>query len=340
MTNKKPLTYSESGVDIGAGERAVDLIKDMARSTYSPQVITELGGFGGLFSLKGLSDKMSEPVLVSGTDGVGTKLKIAFMSGIHSTVGIDAVAMCVNDVICTGARPLFFLDCLSVGRLDPESAREIISGVAEGCRRGRCSLIGGEMAELPGFYADGEYDIVGFCVGIVDRPEIVDGSKIEKGDAIIGVHSSGLHSNGFSLVRKVIFEVMGHGVSDVVPELGDMTVGEALLEPTMLYTDAVMALAGKGLARGIANITGGGIEGNINRVLPEGRGMEIDWHAWERPAVFKYIQACGNIEEPEMRRVFNCGIGMAFIVPESDAEAACGALDGAGVEWTRIGSVT
>lgn len=334
---KKPITYRDAGVDIDAGERAVDLIRDMARSTFSPQVLTGLGGFSGLFSIKELVGE--DPVLVSGTDGVGTKLKIAFMADRHGTVGIDAVAMCVNDVICTGAKPLFFLDYIATGRLEPEKVAEIISGIAEGCRQAGCALVGGEMAEMPGFYADGEYDIAGFCVGLVDRGRIIDGSRIRPGDRVLALPSSGLHSNGYSLVRKVVFDMAGLKPDDPVPEVDNRTVADVLLEPTIIYARQIAEIASKADIRGIANITGGGLIGNASRVIPEGMALDIDWGAWRRPGVFDFIQRLGGLEEEEMRRVFNLGVGMVLVVSTKDADAAMQAAAGVGVKLTGIGRV-
>lgn len=324
--NKKTekLTYRSSGVDIDAGEKAVDLIKGMARSTFNERVISDIGGFSGLYSIAGMG--MKDPVLVSGTDGVGTKLKVAFMSGIHNTVGIDAVAMCVNDVLCTGAMPLFFLDYLAVGKLEPEQAADIISGIAEGCRRGGCALIGGEMAEMPGFYSDGEYDIAGFSVGIVDREKILDGSKVAKGDVVVGISSSGLHSNGFSLARKVFFEAAGLKINDEVPGLGGIKVSELLLEPTRIYSPQVKTLTNDFDVKAIAHITGGGLEGNLMRVIPEGASLDINWGSWPIPSVFKFMKEAGGIDEEEMRRVFNCGVGLTAVVPESQAKNVCAAI--------------
>ncbi len=331
------MTYRDAGVNIEAGDRAVDMIRRITQSTFTDNVITDIGGFGGLFSIK--DEVGPDPVLVSGTDGVGTKLKVAFMTGRHDTVGIDAVAMCVNDVICTGAKPLFFLDYLATGRLDPETAKDIVSGVAEGCRQAGCSLIGGEMAEMPGFYGDGEYDIAGFCVGIIDRSKIIDGSAIKAGDAIIGIPSSGIHSNGFSLVRKVIFEVKGHDVRDVVEGLGGATIGEALLTPTQIYAKPINALAAGGIVNGIANITGGGLEANTKRIIPGGLDISIDWSAWTRQPVFDYIAEAGGIEEQEMRKVFNCGIGMVVTASEKDVNEVMKVLAGEGISGKVIGSV-
>jgi phosphoribosylformylglycinamidine cyclo-ligase len=305
-------------VDIEAGDRAVDLIKKIARTTFTPGVITEIGGFGGLYSIKDLG--MEEPVLVSGTDGVGTKLKIAFALDKHDTVGIDAVAMCVNDVLCCGAQPLFFLDYLATGRLEPEKAAAVVSGIAEGCKQAGCALIGGEIAEMPGFYPEGEYDIAGFCVGAVDRKRIIDGSRIHPGDVILALPSSGLHSNGFSLVRKVI-ELADLDMNTEFPEIGGK-LGAVLLSPTRIYSKEIVRLIAGYDVRGIANITGGGLEGNTIRIIPETLGISIDWGAWQRPAVFTMLQNIGGIAEAEIRKVLNLGIGMTIIMPPRDAEKA------------------
>ena len=328
-------TYKAAGVDIAAGDRAVDLIKNIVRATYTPEVVTGIGGFGGLYSIASLG--LKDPVLVSGTDGVGTKLKIAFEMDRHDTVGIDAVAMCVNDVICCGARPLFFLDYLATGRLEPEKAAAIVSGMAAGCKQAGCALIGGEMAEMPGFYADGEYDIAGFCVGAVDRGSIVDGSRIEAGDVLLGLASAGLHSNGFSLVRKVV-ELAGLDLKARLPELG-AALGETLLTPTKIYTREVAALTGGFNVRGIAHITGGGLEGNVSRIIPAGLRLEIDWSAWPRPAVFDVVQQYGHVAEEEMRGVFNLGIGMVVIMPPADAEKALAGAMKSEFGLFRVGGV-
>ncbi len=331
------MTYAAAGVNIAEGERAVDLIRGAAKSTFSPNVLSGLGGFSGLFSIKDLIK--NDPVLVSGTDGVGTKLKLAFMTGRNDTIGIDAVAMCVNDVLCTGAKPLFFLDYIATGRIEPEKIADVIGGIAEGCRRADCALIGGEMAEMPGFYADGEYDIAGFSVGIVDRSELIDGSKIAKGDILLGAKSSGLHSNGFSLIRRVVFESAGLGVSDPVPEENGRQVGDVLLEPTKIYSKLVSELTATGKVKGIAHITGGGLEGNAVRILPAGMKLSIDWGSWKRPGVFDFIQRLGKVEESEMKKVFNLGIGMVFTASSDSAEELISAAARAGEELIRIGSV-
>ena len=322
----KSITYKDSGVDIRAGEHAVDIIKSITRSTFTDNVISDIGGFGGLFSMKGLGG--DDPVLVSGTDGVGTKLKIAFMSGKHDTIGIDAVAMCVNDVICSGAKPLFFLDYLAMGKLYPEQVKDIINGIGDGCRQAGCALIGGEMAEMPGFYQDGEYDIAGFCVGVVDRSKIIDGSRIRTGDVLVGLPSSGLHSNGYSLVRKAIFELGGYKINDVIDELDGKTIGEVMLEPTKIYVKQIESAVNSGLVKGIAHITGGGLWGNIDRVIPDGLSFYIDWCAWKKPDVFQFIKKVGNISSKEIRQVFNCGIGMVLVVDNEGLDNILSMLDG------------
>lgn len=321
MTNEpEKLTYRDAGVDIDAGDRTVELIRSMTRETYTPGVLTGIGGFGGLFSLSGLD--LKDPVLVSGTDGVGTKLKLAFALDIHDTVGIDAVAMCVNDVLCCGASPLFFLDYLATGRLEPGKTALVVRGIADGCKQAGCALIGGEMAEMPGFYADGEYDIAGFCVGAVDRAAIIDGGRIRAGDALLALPSSGVHSNGFSLVRKIIETA---GLTLDAPA-GETTLGRALLTPTRIYARQAQPLIQACDVRGIAHITGGGLEGNITRIIPGGLRLDIDWSAWKRPEIFNTLQNAGNVDESEMRRVFNLGIGMAVIVPPEHVEKATAAV--------------
>ncbi|MEW5945671.1 MAG: phosphoribosylformylglycinamidine cyclo-ligase [bacterium] len=323
MKPRKNLTYKDSGVDISSGERAVELIREKVSRTFIPGVLTEIGGFGSLFSLRDYP--MEDPVLVSGADGVGTKLKVAFMMNRHDTVGIDAVAMCANDVITTGARPLFFLDYIGTGRLDPGTVVEIVDGLAEGCRRAGCALVGGETAEMPGIYAPGEYDLAGFCVGIVERTKIIDGTSIRPGDAVIGLPSSGLHSNGFSLVRKVVFEVHGMDPFGYVAELG-APLGDALLEPTVIYADAVLKLVEKFPVGGIAHVTGGGLAGNLSRVIPVGLKAEIVPESWTPPPVFGFIRELGGIAGEEMNRVFNMGIGMALVVPGGAASDVLGFL--------------
>jgi len=332
----QPLTYAGAGVDIEAGNRAVSLMKQAVRSTCRPGVLTDIGGFGGLFALDTV--KYKEPVLVSGTDGVGTKLRVAQLTGIHNTIGIDAVAMCVNDILVQGAEPLFFLDYLAVGKLVPERVADIVSGVAEGCRQAGCALIGGETAEMPGFYAEEEYDIAGFAVGVVDRSKIIDGKNITAGDVVIGLPSSGLHSNGYSLARKALLEVAGYQVSDFVQEL-DRTVGEELLTPTRIYVKAVLPLLEQFKIKGLAHITGGGLTENIPRILPRGVKVVLDRAAWPVPPVFQLIRQIGQVAEEEMLRTFNMGIGMVLVVSPEQAPLVLQELENLGETAYRIGRV-
>ena len=320
MTDQKAksLTYAGAGVDIEAGNRAVGLMKQAVRSTLRPEVLTEIGGFGGLFALN--TDKYKEPVLVSGTDGVGTKLRVAQLTGVHHTIGIDAVAMCVNDILVQGAEPLFFLDYLAVGKLQPERVAEIVEGVAEGCRQAGCALIGGETAEMPGFYAEEEYDIAGFAVGVVDRSRLINGKNIAPGDVVIGLGSSGLHSNGYSLARKALLEVAGYRAADFLPELG-RTVGDELLMPTRIYVKSVQSLLGSYAIKGMAHITGGGLTENIPRILPPGVQVVLDPSTWPVLPIFTLIQKIGRVAPEEMLRTFNMGIGMVLIVPAAKAAA-------------------
>ncbi|MFO7838603.1 MAG: phosphoribosylformylglycinamidine cyclo-ligase [Desulfosalsimonadaceae bacterium] len=313
----KSLTYAGAGVDLYKADKFVDSIKKIAAKTPRSGVMGEIGGFGGLYSLH--TEGMEKPVLVSSTDGVGTKLKIAFMMDKHDTVGIDLVAMCVNDVTVQGAKPLFFLDYLSMGALRHEAAVQIIEGIAEGCNQARCSLIAGETAEMPGFYNDNEYDLAGFAVGIVDNAKIVDGSEIRMGHKLVGISSSGLHSNGFSLVRQICFDRLGLKINDHIPELG-MELGEALLAPTRIYTDLIRRLVKNLPVHGLAHITGGGLSDNILRVVPASCGIEIFKGSWDVPAIFPFLQKAGNVADEEMRRTFNNGIGLVVIVPESAAQ--------------------
>lgn len=332
------ITYRQAGVDIDAGDALVDRIARLAKPTRIPEVLAGVGGFAGLCSLP---TGLVEPILVSGTDGVGTKLKVAFATGVHDTVGIDLVAMCVNDVITVGARPLFFLDYFGTGKLDVDVGEAVIRGVAEGCLRAGCALIGGETAELPGMYAPGEYDLAGFAVGVVERAKILDGKRITPGDSIIAVASSGLHSNGYSLARRVIEGEMRLSMVDHLPAL-DVTVGEALLVPTRIYARAVAELlraCGDDL-RGLSHITGGGLPGNVPRILPDGLGAELDLSTYKRPAIFQVIQEGGPVEEAEMRRTFNLGVGLVVIVAKGADDRALEALRGAGEEAWVFGEVT
>lgn len=331
------LTYRDAGVDIDAGNRSVELMKKHVRSTYRPEVVGDIGGFGGLFALN--CSKYKEPVLVSGTDGVGTKLEIAFRLDRHETIGQDAVAMCVNDILAQGAEPLFFLDYLAVGKLDPEKVAAVVSGVAKACKESGCALIGGETAEMAGFYRPGEYDIAGFAVGVVDRESIITGQTIQAGDVILGLPSSGLHSNGFSLVRKICFEIKSISPSTFVPEL-DRTLGDELLTPTRLYPKIILPLLEKFAIKGIVHITGGGFYDNIPRVLPQGCAVEIDAASWPIPPVFTMLQRWGQVAWPEMFRTFNMGVGMMLFVPESQSNAIINELAAIGERCYQIGSVT
>lgn len=335
MEDKK-LTYKDAGVDTKEGERAVSLMKEHVKGTFNENVLTGLGSFGSLFSLdvKG----MSQPVLVSGTDGVGTKLKIAFMMDRHDTVGIDCVAMCVNDVLCQGAKPLFFLDYIATGKVKAEKIADIVKGIAEGCRQGGSALVGGETAEMPDFYSDGEYDMAGFSVGVVDKDKIITGEKIAVGNKVIGIPSSGIHSNGYSLVRKVFFDKMDMKVTDYVEELGQ-TLGEALLTPTKIYAKACDAVLPAFDVKGIVHITGGGFYENIPRILPEGTAVSIDVGTWKVPPIFPYIKKCGNIDRKEMFSTYNMGVGMMMVVDAADADAVVKALQAAGEDASVIGQI-
>jgi phosphoribosylformylglycinamidine cyclo-ligase len=309
--------YAEAGVDIDKANRLVSSIKPLVASTHRKGVLTDLGGFAGLFALD--SDKYERPVLVSSTDGVGTKLMLAFMTSIHDTVGIDLVAMSVNDIIVCGAEPLMFLDYFACGKLDSGIAEAVVKGVATGCRHAGCALIGGETAEMPGMYPDNEYDLAGFVVGVVERDNIVDGSDIAVGDLLVALGSSGLHSNGYSLVRKIFFEELGLSPHDTVRELGDGGVGEVLLTPTRIYVKTVLNLLKQFRIKGMVHVTGGGFQDNIPRILPDSCKVLIERDAWEFPPVFRFIQENGNVPEDEMLRTFNCGVGMVLVVPASDA---------------------
>jgi phosphoribosylformylglycinamidine cyclo-ligase len=332
------ITYRDAGVDIEAGDRLVERIAKLARRTRTPEVLAGVGGFAGLC---GLPAGLAEPVLVSGTDGVGTKLKLAFATGIHDTVGIDLVAMCVNDVLTVGAKPLFFLDYFAAGKLDVDVGEAVVRGIAEGCTQAGCALLGGETAELPGMYADGEYDLAGFSVGVVDRSAIIDGAKVAAGDVVLAVASSGLHSNGYSLARRIVHDVMHLGVGDAFPGL-DATVGEVLLTPTKIYARAVAALlaACPGEVRALCHVTGGGIVGNLPRVLPEGLGAELALSSYERPALFRTLAARGPVDEEEMRRTFNLGVGLCVVVTEGAATRALEALAASGERAWRFGTIT
>ena len=314
---KKSLTYADAGVDIDKADNLVDDIKKIAQQTSRSGVIGDIGGFGGLFSLN--TSNMESPVLVSSTDGVGTKLKIAFMMSKHNTIGIDLVAMCVNDIVVQGAKPLFFLDYLSMGKLETKIATDVISGIGEGCRQAGCALIGGETAEMPGFYRENEYDLAGFAVGVVENSKIIDGSGIRVGDKLIGISSSGLHSNGYSLVRKICFEILKLKIDTHIPELGK-TIGEELLTPTRIYSQTVHSIIKDLPVFGLAHITGGGITDNIIRVIPEQCNVVMRKHSWDVPPVFTYLKQAGNISEREMMRTFNNGIGLIAVVHEKGSQ--------------------
>lgn len=312
------LTYKQSGVDIDEGNRAVDLIKGKIKTTYDNNVIGDLGNFSGLYSLKDFTN-MTEPVLLSSTDGVGTKLKLAQMMDKHDTVGIDLVAMCVNDLICQGARPLFFLDYIATGKLVPEQVEQIVSGIVDGCKMAGCALVGGETAEMPGMYSEDEYDLAGFSVGIADREKIVSGKDVKSGDTLIGISSSGIHSNGFSFIRKIFLETYGYKLDQYIEELG-MTLGEALLTPTKIYVKLVLDLLSKYDIKAIAHITGGGVIENITRVIPKGLGIDIEKNSWEKPAIFKIIENFNSIDERELHKSFNMGVGLVLIVDNEKAK--------------------
>lgn len=328
--------YREAGVDIEKGNEFVRRIGDMVKSTHSASVLTDIGGFSGLFSLN--TDKYSNPILVSSTDGVGTKLKIAFLTGKHDTIGIDMVAMVINDVVVTGAKPLFMLDYLATGKLELGVAEAIVAGVVEGCRQAGCALIGGETAEMPGFYPDGEYDLAGFGVGVVDRDAIIDGSSINKNSAMIGLASSGLHSNGYSLVRRIVFEEMGLGIGDKVDDL-PRTVGEELLTPTQIYTETVGNIIRDFNVQGIANITGGGLLENVPRVMPESLKAVIKNGSWEMQPIFHFLQKAGKLDQREMMRTFNSGVGMVLFTPADEADDVVARLEAMDQPASIIGKV-
>ena len=329
MSNK-PLTYKDAGVDIDAGNELVERIKPLVKRTRRPEVLAGIGGFGGLFTLP--PGRYREPVLVSGTDGVGTKLLLAQQLNRHDTIGIDLVAMCVNDVLVQGAEPLFFLDYFACGKLDNAVAGDVIGGIAEGCLQAGAALIGGETAEMPDMYAPGEYDLAGFTVGAVERDALIDGSAIAAGDSVIGIASSGPHSNGYSLIRKVL---------ERAPEarIEGAPASEALLAPTRIYVKPVLALLQEVEVKGLAHITGGGITENVPRILAAGLGAEIDTSSWQLGPVFEFLQEQGNIETAEMRRTFNCGVGMVAVVAEADADRAIEQLESSGETAWRIGRI-
>lgn len=331
---KKSITYADAGVNIDAGNKAVELMKDSVRATYRPEVIGDLGGFGGLFAL----GSYKNPVLVSGTDGVGTKLKIAFLMDRHDTIGQDAVAMCVNDILVQGAEPLFFLDYIATAKVDSQKIADIVRGVAGACKESGCALIGGETAEMAGFYAKDEYDIAGFSVGVVERDEMITGDKVKAGDVLLGLPSTGIHSNGYSLVRKLCFDVMGMKVDTYIPEFGK-TLGEELLTPTRLYPRTCLPLIKKFDLHGMVHITGGGFYENIPRILPADCDAEVHADAWEMPAVFKKLQEWGNVPWKEMYRTFNMGVGMVLVVGADEADAVRAHLKENGETFYELGHV-
>lgn len=310
--------YREAGVDIEKGNEFVRRISDMVKSTHTAAVMTGIGGFSGLYSLN--TDKYQDPVLVSSTDGVGTKLKIAFMMNKHDTIGVDMVGMVLNDIVVTGAKPLFLLDYLATGKLELGVAEQIIAGIVDGCKQAGCALIGGETAEMPGFYADGEYDLAGFGVGVADRSAIIDGSSINKNSALIGLASSGLHSNGYSLARRIVFDELGLGVDSVVDDLPGGSVGEVLLTPTKIYVEPVLNVMRNFALQGMANITGGGLLENLPRVLPESVGAVVRRGSWNIPPVFEFLRRAGKLDEHEMLRTFNSGLGMILLTPGDQAD--------------------
>jgi phosphoribosylformylglycinamidine cyclo-ligase len=336
-TDSESLSYRAAGVDIDAGNAVVERIKPLVRRTFRPEVMAGLGGFGALFELAG---RYREPVLVSGTDGVGTKLKLAQSLGRHDTIGIDLVAMCVNDVLVQGAEPLFFLDYFATGKLDVDTTVAVVGGIARGCELAGCALIGGETAEMPDMYPAGEYDLAGFSVGAVEKSALIDGAAIEAGDAIVGIASSGPHSNGYSLIRRILARAgiaPDNGGYDL--DLGGVTLGEALLAPTTIYVKPILALLREEAVHGMAHITGGGLRENIIRVVPEPLGIAIDSASWTLPPVFEWLRREGRVERDEMFRTFNCGIGYALIVAEASCGSVIGRLAKAGLDACRIGEV-
>ncbi|MGC2520737.1 MAG: phosphoribosylformylglycinamidine cyclo-ligase [Burkholderiales bacterium] len=332
MASQTPISYRDAGVDIDAGDALVEAIKPFAKKTLRPEVLAGIGGFGALFEV---SKKYREPVLVSGTDGVGTKLKLAFRLGRHDTVGIDLVAMSVNDILVQGAEPLFFLDYFACGKLDVAVATEVVKGIARGCELAGCALIGGETAEMPGMYPEGEYDLAGFVVGAVEKSAIIDGRSIAPGDAVLGLASSGAHSNGYSLIRRIIERAK----PDLSADFHGKPLGSALLEPTRIYVKPLLALMQQLPVKGMAHITGGGLVENVPRVLPENVKAVIARSSWPLPPLFQWLQREGNVAEAEMHRVFNCGIGMAVVVSSGNADAAMRALTQAGEKVFRIGAI-
>lgn len=332
----KSVSYSDAGVDIDAATRATDRIKELARTTFNQRTLSEIGSFGGMFD--GAFPNLAQPVLVASADGVGTKLKAAFATGVHNTVGRDLVNHCVNDILVQGARPLFFLDYVATGKLSPEVVASVVEGVANGCRENGCVLLGGETAEMPGFYGAGEYDIAGFIVGVVDRSKIIDGKSIEPGDVLLALPSAGMHTNGYSLARKLFFEVAGYEVETYVPEL-EMTAGEALLLPHLSYLRPLEGLLDNGVIKGLAHITGGGLLDNIPRILPEGTAVKIEQGSWPVLPMFELFRRIGNVSEREMYRTFNMGVGMVIVCASGDVDLIKDHFQQRGDNCYQIGQV-
>lgn len=332
----KPVTYSDAGVDIDAATRATSKIKELARKTFNERTLSEIGSFGGMFD--GAFPQLGHPVLVASADGVGTKLKIAFLTGVHNTIGRDLVNHCVNDILVQGARPLFFLDYIATGKLSTDVVAAIVEGIAQGCRENACVLLGGETAEMPGFYSDEEYDVAGFIVGVADRDKVIDGQNIEAGDVVLALPSVGLHTNGYSLARKLFLEIAGYEVTTEVPELGT-TVGKALLQPHVSYLPVLTGLLDQGVIKGLAHITGGGLTDNIPRILPEGTAVQIRNGSWPSLPVFDLLQKIGNVSEVEMYRTFNMGVGMVIICAQPNVEFIQSHIKNVGNDCYTIGSV-
>lgn len=331
----KPITYSDAGVDIDAATRVTARIKELAKQTFNQRTLSEIGSFGGMFD--GAFPSLKQPVLVASADGVGTKLKIAFLANVHNTVGRDLVNHCVNDILVQGARPLFFLDYIATGKLEPETVALIVEGIATGCRENSCVLLGGETAEMPDFYEGGEYDVAGFIVGVVDKERAIDGKTICNGDILLALPSVGLHTNGYSLARKLFFDVLGLSVESRLDELG-MTVGEALLQPHVSYLQALGPLLDSGLIKGLAHITGGGLTDNVPRILPEGTAVEIDKGSWPVLPIYRLMQTIGNVPESEMYRTFNMGVGMVIVTAAENSETLKRDLENSGAVF-EIGRV-
>ncbi|MSO55727.1 MAG: phosphoribosylformylglycinamidine cyclo-ligase [Acidobacteria bacterium] len=330
------MDYRQSGVDIESGDAAVERIKKIARATFTPGVLSEIGSFGGMFRFP--SGNFTDPILISSADGVGTKLKVAFLAGVHDTIGADLVNHCVNDILVHGAEPMFFLDYLATSRVDPEVVALVVSGMGRACEANQCALIGGETAEMPGFYGDGEYDLAGFIVGVVDRPNLIDGRQITLGDRLIGLPSTGLHTNGYSLARRIVFDTLGLGVDSFIPEVGD-TVANALLRTHRSYLACVRPLLDRKLVKGLAHITGGGIAGNLSRILPAGTGARVRRDAWVAPPLFSFLQRSGEVPDDEMFRAFNMGIGLIAVCAPSHVDLAMSMLTDGGEAPTLIGTI-